>query len=865
MAGKGLQVLSGAGYLIKKLFLLMLIASVAFAWTDSGDCTGTYNWTGEALDWDNKVTMQAWDQNDLTWTGFTTNGTYANYNTSINFTDNLWSNTTVGAYCGSASENCPPLWFNHTIDNGDYEVYMYIASYSSAPQHCDIEIEGTQSDWNTIMPYTDIAVYYWDIGDFTVSDGSLDILLDDTNDGLCQPRGFRIVPINDTSCYKQNATAVTVNLEDATLINGYDGSPYDNSTDNLWGVNTGGTPDYYYCAGNAENCSGYSTQTLNTGAQYVEFEVYNLPAINNTYNFSVEFAEFVSKTTDDEGSEGFFWRAFGVTDSSDTTIDAIVRDHQDAGVWTVVDSIRSYSMIEESSPTVNIIYPLNTSYAFPAPEYVTFNFTHDAESEANCSLWENGTVQNSTLNLANNTNFDLYWSDLSNATYNIIIECMVWNGAQTYNGSMDVTFTRSSAGLVTPQAPANNTHTNTSSTSFMFAPTNYTAEIDGCWLFVNGTNKTGNTTEITGGGSSETIDWSFDAGEGLYQWFASCLMDSQLLNSTTWDLIYDSTAPVLSIDSPWDGQIFNLSSSNNLDIEATDTYMFNLTCEVNDSDGTLIDTYFNESGANPSTLVDEFTSALPAGLNYQLTCSASDSHTDQDWKADEIEADIGQLRIKKNEKTIRFNYAWAETVQYEELFDRVKWGVNAPVNESTKQVKVKFNVESDCPIHIIEPSEYAGHFVTCDSWTDFDDLVKEGFTVRVVQEDTNIVEVEIEKDDVEGSWVYLDPYTGGMSVTTTSVNFSIVDFLPMNYNYQAGTNTDWERTCQNTTHQKLYVQRTVCNAEDKCMTVNETEYRYCEYDCDSGECNPPDWEVTVWVMIAVVLLALVMLAYGISR
>ena len=328
---------------------------------------------------------------------------------------------------------------------------------------------------------------------------------------------------------------------------------------------------------------------------------------------------------------------------------------------------------------------------------------------------------------------------------------------------------------ITLGTPADDDHTD--DTTPLFNQTSlvcYGSMASRCYVTMNGTQSGDNSSTLVNGSHFE-ITANSSKTDGSYEWNISCIQGAITNTSTTRTLVIDTTTPTLSITAPSGTPSYYYADSNSMSVSCNDTNVYNLTCDVLNSSG-VQNSYTNSTPVgNYLTLTNEFTSALTDLGTYTVNCSCSDSHTAGKWEADEIETGDGFLRVWKNGALVNITWPWSQTPDYEELNDRVKWSINAPI-DGLGNVKVKFHFTCNGPADVIEDSDYAGHFI-CNNefWSDFQDAADEGYDVKVVQEAWDTVEIEIEKDDAgdPGGWTYIDPAVGGLNRADASENFSI--------------------------------------------------------------------------------------------
>ena len=331
---------------------------------------------------------------------------------------------------------------------------------------------------------------------------------------------------------------------------------------------------------------------------------------------------------------------------------------------------------------------------------------------------------------------------------------------------------------VTLNTPADNDHTNDQTPLFnQSSIVCYGASMAyRCYVLMNGTQSGDNSTSLTNGSWFE-ITANTSKAEGSYEWNISCIQGAVTNTTATRTLVIDITLPVVVINIPTPAQNIYYGESTNLDTYCTDTYAFNFTADIlNGSGVTFVNQYINDTGSPPVlNLTNEFSSGLDVGSDYWVNASCTDSHTGKSWKADYIYTDEGLLLIGKDGNQWSFTWNWNVEALYEEQPDRVKWGTVAQC-DNNGDIKVKFLINCNNKISVIENSEYAGHVVCGGMFTDFQDLAEQGFNVKVVPETYNSVEVEIEKEDAGApfEWVPLDPATSGLNIGFALANFSVL-------------------------------------------------------------------------------------------
>ncbi len=281
---------------------------------------------------------------------------------------------------------------------------------------------------------------------------------------------------------------------------------------------------------------------------------------------------------------------------------------------------------------------------------------------------------------------------------------------------------------------------------------------------------------------------SSDYAEGIYNYTAWAVDTSIAVDSDSRGLVIDRTAPTVNIYTPTAAQNIFYGDSTNLNVTGTDTNMFNLTCDVHYTNGTLVTSYVNDTGSGTTfSLENQFTSTLSSAtsgnVSYYLNCSAMDSHTanENPIEAYKVKEKI-KFRNKKNGKYYESGNVTA-TVEikefsssFVELYDRIKFSYDVELKNSVKDWVLTVPFNSDCPIHIVANSDYAGHMVTCEGWLDFEDAANEGWDVTLYRNDAYNVNVQFSKSFGNSrKTVTIDPATGGLNFGSAQNAFNIIE------------------------------------------------------------------------------------------
>lgn len=474
------------------------------------------------------------------------------------------------------------------------------------------------------------------------------------------------------------------------------------------------------------------------------------------------------------------------------------------------------------------------------------------DATGNNTMYINGSVNVSAVNMAaslDNTAADFIIGAQDNAApqtfrgvidevsfYNYTLTATEVNNLYEYNNVSGPPAPAGNVGCeVNLESPPDNDHTDDTTPLLTANLTCYQEMADRCYADFNGTQRGDNDTALANG-SSFNITVNSSLADGYYDWAVNCTNTTYTNSSSSRGIYIDTTNPIVTITTPTDGQSFYLNASTNMSVLCQDTYAFNLSVDIYNGAGTLLNTYTNDSGSAPNfTLYDEFTSGLAEG-QYYMNATCMDSHTSGKWKPDKVEVINGSMAIFKGGDMFNFSKNFSMGFGYQLLNDRVKWGMTA-MCDPKGDMKVKFHVECSTRLYVINNSEYAGHFVCGEMWTDFQDLEDAGLDVKVVPEAWNSSEVEIEGEDVctpNGTY-YLDPATGGLNMGFALANFSIVERVDVVFNINADIATTgmWtDAYCSENTLERIYTRRACLDSA--CYDVNISEYEFCVFGCVNG-------------------------------
>ena len=464
-----------------------------------------------------------------------------------------------------------------------------------------------------------------------------------------------------------------------------------------------------------------------------------------------------------------------------------------------IDNTANFLIFQRNTDAIWCMYGLGAAmnWTISTTNIVSGNWYHIVcmydVTNGNTTIWINGTMENQNNEIANQVD----GGDLRIGCYPVAAGCdpgpFYASGQydefvylnRTLN-STEIGWLMNNNSVLPPVAPAancgcgyvlnspaDNYHTNDSTPEFNFTPTCYGGMPSRFYLTMNGTQSGDNSTVCTNG-SSCVITANSSKADGYYRWNISNPVAGGCTNtSSTRGLYIDTVAPQTFIYVPNATSVYYYGDSHNFTVAANDTHMFNLTVDLNHTNGTIMNTWINDTGSAPwFNLTAEFTSGLDV-RSWWLNASSMDSHTGKAWNPDSVSISTNSLLVVDKGKSLQFITPSKPVV--DTLKDRIKWGFQAPAISGLLNVVVP--VESDCPIYIIEESEYAGHFVTtCGMgdgfWSDFQDLEEQGFSVDLHRTGEKTLEVRV-TGNVVGKSVFLDPATGGLNFNSSQFLFNI--------------------------------------------------------------------------------------------
>jgi len=339
------------------------------------------------------------------------------------------------------------------------------------------------------------------------------------------------------------------------------------------------------------------------------------------------------------------------------------------------------------------------------------------------------------------------------------------------------------------ETPTDNYHNNSAYNTFTGNLTCYQDMADNCTLYAWGIGSAFGTNTTLTNNSKFQITNNASWNDDTWTWQFNCTNGTQENASVQYDLIIDTVNPVALINAPANWTSYEWTSSNQVDLSCQDDYMYNMTADIYNADGTVWRTNVNNTdsyGNITYALTYEFTSNMSIG-DYWVNLTCMDSHTKKKWKADEIVTGNMLFKVKKDGKWVTLDWDNASLPTYTELEDRIKWGFDATIN-SNGNIRETVKIKCDVPLYLINKEN--AHFICGSNWIDFQDLADQGYTFTYEQVNEQKWRVKIKKNNVgaPGTTIYLDPAVGGLNMGQAFANFSITYTPPVITYDNAATN-----------------------------------------------------------------------------
>lgn len=471
------------------------------------------------------------------------------------------------------------------------------------------------------------------------------------------------------------------------------------------------------------------------------------------------------------------------------------------------------------------------------------------------STWTNvtGTFDAHIHQFNLNTTF-YYKAEACNAT-------ACYNDTTTYSDDMGYAPLPPNAPSVT--APVNNTHYNgivNVTWNNATSPTNATIDHYNIYLYFSNLTLYQNlSVGVTGN------NYTWDSSALPNEWYVIGVEAVDSANRTdtgfSGEFYVDTVVPVVTIFSPGSGTTFYTGTTNYINVQATDAYMFNLSCDVIDT-GSLatVVSYKNDTGTGTTfTLVNEFTSALPAS-SYNLSCSAMDSHTAAADDGSINQTGTTRLDLVKNgetKATVTNSEVKMSAVKVEKLEDRNKitYQFSAPLTKFTETVTSKY------PIYVMEKTGIPCHIVFGNRWYDAADAVRQGWTCSV----TRVNDYSVTLNYASKGLSTIDPATGGLNSGYASILFTVMSTINASVAIETEDFTEYtNRTCVNNETLRYTLNKTI-TVTGVTYTYTQTKDVHCDYGCTGEVCQESfiiDGGPYFWLVLFIVMLFLAWKSVG---
>jgi uncharacterized repeat protein (TIGR01451 family) len=267
--------------------------------------------------------------------------------------------------------------------------------------------------------------------------------------------------------------------------------------------------------------------------------------------------------------------------------------------------------IGTAAPIIQFVSPANNAYFNTISQTFTFNFTSTVSSTANCSLYIDGIFNQANSSVANNTNTNFTVSGLGQGLYNWSINCT--DLANNTGASSASNFTiDTTAPVVTLSSPANSSVVNTSIVMLNFTAVDALSPTLNCTLVLDNATAATNSSVL----NNTLTTFSVNVGQLNHNWSVECTdLAGNTGTSQTWKFHLDSDVPAVTLASPLNNSIFNVSNVS---------FNFTMVEDSNASCALSIDGILNQTNSNASnTTVNTFNvSYIPYGVhNWSVSCT----------------------------------------------------------------------------------------------------------------------------------------------------------------------------------------------------------------------------------------------------
>ncbi len=270
-----------------------------------------------------------------------------------------------------------------------------------------------------------------------------------------------------------------------------------------------------------------------------------------------------------------------------------------------------YGVLQDNDttpPVVNLISPVSGAITNLTAMNFTFNTTDDSSPTMNCSMYLDGAVNQTNSSVQNATTTMFQVSGISDGVHTWNVTCMDQSNNRGSSATRNFTV-NTVAPSVTLNSPANLSIFNVSSVNFNFTTVDNLSSTMNCSIFLDGAL---NQTNASTSNNTATILTISGIPDGFHYWSVQCKDNANNVGtSVKRNFTVDTTAPVVTLNSPANLSIFNVSSVN-FNFTTVDNLSSTMNCSIF-LDGALNQT--NAATANNTPTL--FTiSAIPDGFHY---------------------------------------------------------------------------------------------------------------------------------------------------------------------------------------------------------------------------------------------------------
>lgn len=284
------------------------------------------------------------------------------------------------------------------------------------------------------------------------------------------------------------------------------------------------------------------------------------------------------------------------------------------GISDSRENVSIYVKIANTGPATDLVTPIN----YENFTYQNINFTWIATQSSQgiltCNLSIDGFVNQSGISSTSGENTTVN-TTVSDGTHNWSVTCK--DSSDLINTSTTRTFYVDTTNpTVTPNTPDNNYYTNLTSIDFGYTPLDANI-INNCSLIINGViNQTNNTLIVNNTQNNFTVN-NFE--QGVYNWSVNCTDSFGWLGSSAQrNFTVDYTLPTINLTYPPNDQSFSNGTAN-FNYTVTDNLDSTLICNLS-IDGSFSAANNNVASSNNTEINLTETGIIDGNHNWSVTC-----------------------------------------------------------------------------------------------------------------------------------------------------------------------------------------------------------------------------------------------------